>query len=391
MTDMQTDTMTMKEIINAIRSVQDTIITNIIMVGETPAPTFQEKARVRTVMNRLAMAQIDDCSTDAFQNPVGIIRGTAADKPPMMVIAHLDSFLDEMMDVTYTVKKNSIVGPGVSDNSAGVGILISLPAVLKSLGVQFQSDLVLVGVKESIGRGNLGGIRHLMKNWSTPIRGALCLEAVELGRLNYFSEGMIRAEITCIRSQSRDAERKTDVNAILVINDIINQILALRLPKRPRSKIVIGRIAGGYNHGKKAETASIGFEIHSDADEIVREVFDDVIDIVDSFKQIYDIQLELETISNLNAARLAYNHPLVKSASGVLQSLGIEPAVRSTESELSILLSNNVPALTLGMTHSVKTGQIPAVKIEPMFSGIAQLVGVLKAIDQGVCDEQKLA
>jgi hypothetical protein len=27
-------------------------------------------------------------------------------------------------------------------------------------------------------------------------------------------------------------------------------------------------------------------------------------------------------------------------------------------------------------------------EIEPMFKGIAQVIGVLKAIDNGVCDEQ---
>ena len=59
-----------------------------------------------------------------------------------------------------------------------------------------------------------------------------------------------------------------------------------------------------------------------------------------------------------------------------------------SESELSIFLSRNVPALTLGITHGQGYQQKEAImQIKPMFDGIAQVIGIMRAIDAGVCDE----
>jgi hypothetical protein len=86
---------------------------------------------------------------------------------------------------------------------------------------------------------------------------------------------------------------------------------------------------------------------------------------------------------------LKYNHPLVKNSAAVLERLGIKPFSKSTESAMSIFLSQKIPAVTLGITRGENVYQDKAtMEIEPMYRGIAQIIGVLQAIDSGVCDEQ---
>jgi peroxiredoxin len=56
---------------------------------------------------------------------------------------------------------------------------------------------------------------------------------------------------------------------------------------------------------------------------------------------------------------------------------------------MSIFLSQKIPAVTLGITRGENVYQDKAtMEIEPMYKGIAQVIGVLQAIDSGVCDEQ---
>ena len=69
----------------------------------------------------------------------------------------------------------------------------------------------------------------------------------------------------------------------------------------------------------------------------------------------------------------------------------MEPRSEATESELSIFLSHQIPAVTLGITHVDKHSSETGLRIEPIFKGIAQIIGVLLAIDNGVCDGQVLA
>lgn len=379
------------DFVNTIKSIQETIITNIVLIGQIPSPTFKEKRRTQALMERLAEFQVDECSTDGYRNPIGIIRGTSRSKPPIFVVANLDTVFARDVDHYYTIKENSITGAGILDNSLAVGILVSLPEIIRALDLRFESDIVLAGVIQSIGKGNLRGIRHLLKTWNTPIRGAVCLESAELGRLNYYSDGMIRCEAECNISAANGWEHKFKPNAILIINEVINQIQKLRLPQKPRSRVIFGKTSGGFKHGLIAYDAMLGFEIQSDSDRMVKSIFNDIKDIIGGISHEYEVDLKLKTISSLNASRLKFNHPLVKSTVAVMKRLEIEPISEPTESELSIFLANKIPAVTLGVTRGENHHQVNAkVEIEPIYKGIAQIIGVMMAIDRGVCDEKRL-
>jgi metal-dependent amidase/aminoacylase/carboxypeptidase family protein len=211
---------------------------------------------------------------------------------------------------------------------------------------------------------------------------------VELGRLNYSSDGMIRGEIQCNISEIKGTFHKFTPNAILILNEVINEIMNLRLSQRPRSRIVIGKIAGGADHGKIAYKANLGFEISSDSYKMVKSIYNNIRDIVEGIRHENEVDLNIKTISNLKANRLKFNHPLVKYSAAVLETLGIKPVSKSTESALSIFLSRKIPSVTLGITHGENYYTEKAtMDIEPMFKGIAQVIAVLKAIDSGVCDD----
>jgi len=371
-----------------IRKIREIIISNIVLLGQVPAPTFHEKRRAECLVERFADFQVDECIIDNFGNPISIIRGASPERQSVFIVAHIDTFSHVEADHSYEVTDKLISGIGVSDNSAAVGVLASLPDVFKQLGLAFKSDIVLAAPTQSLGKGNLNGIRHLLKNWQAPIRAGICVETVKLGRLNYYSDGMIRGEINCsIASESKWGQHHPP-NAILVINEVINEILELRLPQKPRTKIVIGRITGGFNHGKDAYNAQIGFEIRSDADSMVTALYGDIQDIVDGVNNAYAVELKLNRISNLNATHLAFGHPLVKCASKILHRMRLEIVSEPSETALSIFLQRNIPAITLGLTNGANYHQEDSmIEIDPLFKGIAQVAALVMAVDNGVCDE----
>jgi acetylornithine deacetylase/succinyl-diaminopimelate desuccinylase-like protein len=378
----------LEEYTRAIRGIRETILANIIFLGQIPAPTFQEKQRAVKFMDRLVENDVDECTTDGYQNPIGIVRGRISELPPILIVAHLDTTFSKDRDHNFTITENIIRGPGILDNSVGVGVLASLPAIFRHLDLRFDSDVILAGVIQSLGKGNQRGMRHLVKTWPTPIRGAICVEGVELGRLSYYSEGMIRCDITCQIFEEKGVEYRFKPNAILVLHELINQIMGIRLPQKPRSRVIIGKIKGGQKHGIIAYDATLGLEIHSDSDKMVKSIFTDIKDMVTGISHEFGVKMKLDTISNATATRLRYNHPLVKAAGKVMEALDIHTVGEPSESELSILLAKKIPAVTLGLTRGEHYHQPDSqMEIEPLFKGIAQILGVLQAIDSGVCDE----
>ena len=369
------------------KEMADAIITNIVFMGQVPAPTFDEDERVDLFMQRLSEFQVNECTTDSFNNPVGIVHGNSRKKPPIFVVAHMDTAFSKEVDHNYTVEPNTITGTGIADNSLGVGILLSLPEILRHLELEFESDIVMAGVTQSIGKGNLRGVRHLLKSWPTPVRGAICIESGELGRLNYYSDAMIRCEIVCHIPSTQKSTGQSTSNAILVLNRVVNSILKIGSPLKPRTRIIFGTISGGLKHGQIPDKASLGLEIRSDSGKLVARLYTEIKEVLNKAAAESSVVLDLKTISNVRAARLESDHPLVQAAASILDQLDIQPITGPSESELSIFLSQNIPALTLGISHGAGYQNTQAsMQIAPMFKGIAQIIATLKAIDEGVCD-----
>jgi tripeptide aminopeptidase len=387
------------EYTKGIRGMRPQIITNTILVGQVPPISVNVKQdevdraatnlRVKTFIERLSEIGLDEAATDAFGNAIGIIKGEGEREGCIVVAAHMDTVFHFDQEIHLSIDSNSIAGPGIIDNSVSLGVLLSLPEILQELGKKFNSDIVLLGLCESLGESNLSGIREFLSAWRRPIRAAVILEGAELGRLNYFSRAMVRADINCEIPMVSGWENKYGANAILIMNDIINRILEIHLPQRPNTQIIFGKIKGGIKHGDLALSSRLGLEIESTSDELVQEIYSKIEDIVDSIRHENLVELSMHQISNVNASRLEYTHPLVKTGVAILEGLKVKPVIESSESELSIFLSHNIPAITVGVSHGENYHTESAlIEIEPMFTGIAQIVGLIEAIDKGIIDEQ---
>ena len=71
-------------LVDEVKSLREIIITNIVLIGQTPAPTFREKRRSKLFMDRLAEFQVDEVTTDGYRNPIGIVRGSDPSNRPFL-------------------------------------------------------------------------------------------------------------------------------------------------------------------------------------------------------------------------------------------------------------------------------------------------------------------
>ncbi|RKX34086.1 MAG: peptidase, partial [Verrucomicrobia bacterium] len=155
--------------------IQETLIANLIMLSEIPAPTFKEEARVKLLLQRMLECGLQNVSTDEAGNGVGIIPGSDPSRN-ILLVAHADSVYSEKADHTISVLTDEIVGPGVADNSLGMAVLATLPNLLETLDIQFNSNLVLLGSTKGLGSGNLDGLRFFMDNNRLPFDAGICIE-----------------------------------------------------------------------------------------------------------------------------------------------------------------------------------------------------------------------
>jgi len=372
------------------REIREIILANLVMMGEIPAPTFGEEERIRFLLDRFTECRLDRISTDEVNNAFGILEGEGGEKN-ILVVAHTDTPFPTTADHTIRVEAQKVYGAGVADNSLGCAIIASLPNILDHLGIKLKNNLILMGATRSLGRGNLGGIRFFLENQKVPSDFAVCVEGAQLGRLSYTSIGMLRGVIHCNIPQEYDWTQfsSSTSGAITLLNEVITRMLAIPLPNKPKTTINFGSISSGQSFNAIPTFGTLQFEIRSEQIGMIAEMQEKVEEIVNEVASLSNTEVSLEILARRRPGGIPFSHPLTYNARKVMESLDISPIIIPSTGELAEMIAHEIPAITVGLTKAkhVHTDQ-ENIAIAPIFRGIAQLVGILLAMDKGLCDEQ---
>lgn len=370
-----------------LATLRERVLADAVMIGEIPAPTFKEDRLVSFLRDRFTEEGLDQVTVDEVNNATAILPGRTG-KKNILVAAHTDRVWDASIDHTITVTADSLIGPGIADNALGVASLPMLPVMLQTLGIELQANVVLLGASRSLGRGDLEGLRFFTDNIRLPLGAGICVEGVQLGRLSYSSLGMNRCEINVSTPEEQHWESWSVSGAIITLNKIVQQILAIRIPVVPKTSIVLGSIFSGSSFNVPSTRATLRFEVRSEEPGMVASIREQIEQLIEMTIAEQRVNVSLEVLARRKPGSIGFEHPYVKAARDILKGLGIDPKVAPSISELSVLLDKGIPSLTLGLTHGDRKHQVDeTVLIAPIFKGLAQLVAVLQSIDQLLDDE----
>ena len=370
----------------AAERVREMLLANLALVGEIPAPTFEERARAEAVAERFAAAGLQACMVDRFDNASALLPGTEG-TATLLLAAHADTLPAEEEKPDIEIHQDRVVGPFVGDNAIALAALATLPVLLEQLNIRLKANLVILAASRSLGRGNLEGLRNFVSESGTRFQSALCLESFQLGRLNYAAMGMLRGEVICRLPASYDWAQFGSTGTIIPMGDIISRISRIPVPQRPLTTIIMGTVQGGISPGNVARETTLGFEVRSESADILNQVREQLEDIMEDVTAQSGKQVTLDLYARREPGALDIGHPLVRQGRAIITGLGLTPAFYPTTSMMSALLDVAVPALTLGVTTGERRNELDEIEeaaaIAPLASGLAQLVAMVQAMDEG--------
>jgi tripeptide aminopeptidase len=379
----------LQELPARLRPFREEILAALVTIGQLPGAGGHERQRVRYLIDRFADGGLPDAGADEFGNAVGFLPGRRGGSC-ILCVAHLDSVIrDDEGCSDLRVEADRVVGDGVGDNALGDAVLAMLPSLLGRLGIELDCDVQLLGSVRSIDRGDLAGLRFFLDNARRNYRYGLCLEGQQLGRLNYFSIGTVRGDVRC-QVRPHDSRSFGATSAIVVMNSILNRLLSIEVPARPFTRIRLARVKSGTRgvYDVEPESAILGFEIVSHSDAVIERIISQIRDIVVEADARSTVDVSLDLFSRRQAGGIPFSHRLVKVALGVMEALDVPPDQGHSPSELSEFLGRGLPAITLGITRGAKNLDAPDfVQIDPILTGVAQVIGLLVALDAGACDD----
>lgn len=363
---------------------REMLLANLIMIGEIPAPAFDEKARIAFVKQRFTECGLQKVSSGSAGNGLAVLPGRSEGRS-ILITAHTDTPFPDTVAHTLTVSSDRVTGPGVADNSLGLAALTTLPTIIEGLGLEFTHDLVFMADTRSLGKGNLEGLRSFLTRADIPILAGLSIEGVQLGRLDYISLATLGGEIECIAKTWNGIGGQ---DTIAALNEIITRLRNIPMPGEPLTRLILGSISGGTSYKTPANSATLRFQLRGESDAVVDGIAEEILTICEEMASNLDIDVDFDVIARTRAGGLSPGHPLVQNALSVQQSLGIGTIAPAHSSAASVFLEEGLPSLTVGVSLGENRGGVREyVEIEPTLKGLAQVIGILRAIDGGCCGE----
>ncbi len=383
-TDTQVD---VRDLPAALHPLREQILADLTMLAQIPAPTGEEEQRVRYVLDRFVEAGVPEVGPDEVGNAVGLLPGRRGERT-ILLVAHVDTIYARTVSHNVILEPDRVIGPAVGDNALGVAAISLVPICLAHLGIQLDSNVGLLASVRSLGRSNHEGLRFFLDHPPRSVDYGIVAEGLQLGRANYLSIGKIRGDILCDACpEKRSSDRS--LNALVALNHVINRILSIAVPTQPYTKIRLAKIHAGLSYDSEPDHAELGFEVVSHSDEMIDQIRREMDDAVAEMSAQHGVEAKLDCFFRRETGGVPFSHPLVKCILEVMAQLNIEPDLGRGPSELPEFISRKIPAVTLGITTGAKNqeNEPDYVLIEPILTGVAQLLGVILEIDRGACHE----
>lgn len=374
---------------NAVLASREMILSNLAMISQVPAPTFEEKNRSEFLIERFSECGVAEPETDELYNVSGMFYGTGGGHN-ILITTHMDNQFDQFVDQNISISEHLVFGAGAPEDNLALAVMCTLPDIFSKAGFSLKSNVTFLATTRFHGRGDFSGIRHYMKNCREKPDFVINLSGVTLGQLDYFTLSRIRCDITIERGITYESPwlSESGNSTIIVANEIINSILQIPLPRKPKSLINIGMIRGGERFSTISRQTVFRLEVLSEDDSITDSVIGKIRDNCTDIGAKFGADVKLEFFGRHHAKGLTCSHPLIKAAAEIINSIGCRPTMNFINSEISVALAEDIPSVNLGITTGEGgLGGKSYIDIKPIRNGIAQLMMLLYLIDNGICDE----
>ena len=199
---------------------------------------------------------------------------------------------------------------------------------------------------------------------------------------------MLRGELSYRIPEQYDWTKFNSVGAIVDMNELINRILEIPLPRKPKTTIVLGQMEAGTSYNSLPTKARLRFEIRSESDEIVSGLATKIRNLAEEMTSLTGAHVRFKEIARRKPGGTDFSHPLNTIGREILKKLGVTPRITPSTSEVAALIDKGIPAVTIGLSNGENAGEIDeTIELEPISKGLAQLLAILKAIDMGCADE----
>jgi len=329
-----------------------------------PAPTFLEQKRAEWMTERFRELGWES-RLDRSGNVVAALPGRR-DCATVAVTAHLDTVLaPRSSDEIKLSGDGRLLGPGVSDNGAGLAALLALAAAWNAappLPDAPLAPLLIANVREE-GEGNLGGMRYLCRNSNGSRPTAfLVLDGPNTDHITCRALASRRFEVTVTGPGGHSWSDYGAGNPVHALSRAISDFTSSCPPtsgtpaeSAPRSSFNFGLIQGGTSINCIPTEARAKVDLRSEKPERIDEMASLLAACVAQASETENsratggrVTARLKEIGSRPGGELREGAPILTCLLAVDAFLGIRSRLDCSSTDANIPLSMGIPAVSIG-------------------------------------------
>ena len=318
-----------------------------------PAPSHHEEQRAAYCKERLEAFGAKGVYIDEALNVVFPLGCDGSDEI-VVFEAHTDTVFPDTEPMPYVDDGINIHCPGVSDDTAGVVVIMTMAKYFLENGIVPPKGILLVCNSCEEGLGNLKGTRQIFKDYEGRIKKFITLD----GGLNRVADRCVgshryKVEVTTAGGHSYAAFGNK--NALACLAEIISDIYKITVPHKPDTKTTynVGIVEGGTSVNTIAQSASMLCEYRSDDSECLEFMENKFTEIFEKArKEDVDVKVTLvgERPCGIVPAEIIEEFK-AEIVPAIEEIIGEQVMYASSSTDCNIPLSLGVPALCLGSNY----------------------------------------
>lgn len=320
-----------------------------IQIQQIPAPTFAEGPRGEFVRDLFIKDGLKDVSMDSLGNVYARLPGKQKKSKPLIVSAHLDTVFPQGTRLQVRKEAGRVFGPGIGDNSIGVAALFGILWALRERKLEFKHDIWFAANVGEEGLGDLRGMRGVVERFGGDVLGYLVLEGLALGHVYHHAIGVRRYRIAAKTRGGHSWSDYGQPSAVHELAGLVTQLTGIALPRQPRTTMNVGTIHGGTGVNVLAAEAKCELDLRSEDPVTLAKLIHQVEEVLINWKRD-GVKIQAEVIGERPAGLLSPEHEFVQWAIKAVREGGMEPVLTAGSTDANIPLSQNIPAVVLGIT-----------------------------------------
>ena len=336
----------------------DQLLSDVVLFTQIPAPPFGEAKRAAAFESSLKAVGLSDVEIDGEGNVMGLRKGHDG-QGLLVVAAHLDTVFPANTDVTVHKDGSLLSAPGISDDSASLGVLLTIVRALDAEHIATRDDILFVGDVGEEGPGDLRGMKYLFKKgkYAGRITQFVSIEQGSDGAITVGGTGSRRYDLTFTGPGGHSYEDFGMVNPAVAMAGTIMKMLAANTPDSPKTTWNFGVFSGGTSVNTIPSSLTVAVDLRSEDAGELEKLDKYLIASVDGAVKEENarhstaagtIAASFKLIGERPTGRTVETSSLIRIASEVFTRAGAHPRYEIHSTDANIPMSLGIPAMTIG-------------------------------------------